>query len=254
MADRLSPAVTGWMQHDRNTSVALEEITKSACPPLLHALPTAVSSDKPYYGCRVFNDLAVSRLVAAGAAGNSGVILSTAWWPRATDFDLRKIGSSVSRGSFDIHATDTEQSLHALEIGLRASLQEITRNGLRALIVLGSPILIDDRDGRPIDAPECIFRNGDERLCSMAISTHRALTSATNEALSKVANEFSNTAIFDPIPILCTKTRCPAEINGVVAYTDYEHLSDTMFRHLSGSLAPYLEWLTNRRRADVAIR
>src|SRR4051812_13720384 len=165
---------------------------------------------------------------------------------QATDYDLTQIGSRERRVSFDISALDMEQSFLALEKGMRATLDEIIRNGLRALIVLQSPILLNDRDGRALDAPECISRQHDEDKCSMALTTHRKLSEATNRVLTRVASEFKNVTTFNPTSLLCTETRCPARLSGIIAYTDYEHLSATMSRRLTPSFAPYLAWLTSR--------
>ena len=70
--------------------IAVEEVTKAACPPLLNVLPTEpfVGAWKPYSACRSFNSWVADRLALAGAVGGSGVLLSDNWWFRATDFDL----------------------------------------------------------------------------------------------------------------------------------------------------------------------
>src|SRR5262249_21726615 len=154
------------------------------------------------------------------------VLISAAWWPRATDFDLRRIGSRYSRLSFDISAVTTEQSLRALETALRETFEAIRQHGLRAVIVLQTPILLARWSGRSLNAPECLFRKGDSE-CFMAVAVHDRLAGPVNQVIKKVAAEFSNVRIFDPIPFLCPEERCSARLRGVVAYTDYEHISAT---------------------------
>jgi len=111
MADRWAPAIQDWT-NAHESSVAIERLTKDACPPLIGALPTQprTGSWTPYVACRSFNDAVAGRLAVADAAGHSGVVLSAAWWPRATDSDLTRIGATERRLSFDVSARDTEQS------------------------------------------------------------------------------------------------------------------------------------------------
>ncbi len=247
MVNRLSPALRQWATY-RGSVVAIEQIAKAACPPLLHALPTepSVGGWKPYEGCRSINDFAMDRLSIAGEARNSGVIMAAAWWPRATDYDLRKLGAIEPRHSFDIAARDTDQALSALESFMRSTLREVTAKGLRVLLFLQSPILLSDWDGRALDVPECLFRRT-ERDCSMSLSTHRQISEAVNRVLKKVAAEFAEVRVLDLTNFLCIENVCPGRINGIVAYTDYEHMSATMSRALTGQLTPYFDWLTAPR-------
>jgi hypothetical protein len=244
MADRLSPALQQWASQ-RSDVVAIEQLTKPACPPLLNVLPTEPQKGawKPYDGCLSFNEQVIKRLLLAGTTGGSGVVLSAAWWPRATDFDLRQIGSLESRHSFDMGAKTTEDSLKALETALRSTLREITRHGLRVAIVLQTPILLNSWGGGALDAPDCLFRKN-EVDCSMPLATHNRLSNPIDQILKRLGDEVSGVRIFDPIPFLCPEGRCSARINGIVAYTDYEHLSMTMSGALTAAMAPYLDWLT----------
>jgi hypothetical protein len=94
----------------------------------------------PYEGCRSFNAWVVDkRLLLAGVTGGSGVLLSSVWWPRATDFDLRKMGTNESRHSFDLNARTTVDALKILETALRSTLRQITDQGVRVVVVLQRP-------------------------------------------------------------------------------------------------------------------
>jgi peptidoglycan/LPS O-acetylase OafA/YrhL len=247
IADRLSPALQQWAsQH--GAAVAIERLTKPACPPLLNVLPTEPLKGawKPYDGCRSFNGWVANRLSIAGATGSSGVLLSATWWPRATDFDLRQLGQPEPRHSFDINARTTEDSLKVLETAMRSTLREITDHGLRAVIVLQTPILLSTWGGTELDAPDCLFRKS-ELDCSMPLAVHNRLANPVNQILTRVAGEFSDVRIFDPIPVLCPEERCSARVKGIVAYTDFDHISMTMSGALTNVMAPYLDWLTADR-------
>ena len=92
---RFTPALQRWASQ-RGAPIEIEVLTKSACPPLVGVLPTEPKRGDwmPYDGCQSFNRWVEKRLLLAGMTGGSGVLLSALWWPRATDFDLRKVGDS----------------------------------------------------------------------------------------------------------------------------------------------------------------
>ena len=140
-----------------------------------------------------------------------------------------------------------ESSLAALERGLRSALRTLTDRGLRVVIVLQTPILISSWGHKFIDAPECLFRRSDSD-CAMSLAFHRQHAHGVNEVITRVAGEFPDVQVFDPTPILCPNDVCPARVNGIVAYTDYMHISKTMALAMVDSLAPYLRWLTAARQ------
>jgi peptidoglycan/LPS O-acetylase OafA/YrhL len=242
MANRLSPALNRWLE-SRGDPIGLEQITKSACPPLLNALPTlpGVRSWAPYESCKNVNLFAVSH-IADSKPGPVGVILSAAWWPRATDFDLRNIDSSEARHSFDVGARSTDQSLQILEFRLRETLLAISKSGARVVLMLQSPILLADKSNKALDVPLCLLRR-EEHDCTMRRALHDSLSSQVNHILTAVASEFVNVKTLDLTEYLCNEEVCPGRIDGVVVYTDYEHLSASMSRALGERLAPYFNWL-----------
>jgi hypothetical protein len=141
IAHRFAPALQRWASR-HSAPIGIEVLTKSACPALVGVLPT--EPDKgfwmPYEGCRSFNTWVVDkRLLLAGVTGGSGVLLSSVWWPRATDFDLRKMGTNESRHSFDLNARTTVDALKILETALRSTLRQITDQGVRVVVVLQRP-------------------------------------------------------------------------------------------------------------------
>ncbi len=239
-ADRLSPAVNDWARR-RTPPARVEQLTKEACAPLLHALP--LNSWGPDYGCQAFNDLVLKRLERAGQLKQSGVVIEGAWWPRATDWWTSK---GLTRVSFDVTATDTNEALRAFETRLRATFDVIDRDGLRALILLETPILLDS-DENLISAPECLFRSKDNgEDCNMNIAIHRKLSQDVNIVISRVAKEYRNVKTLDLVPRLCNNHVCPARVGGTIAYVDHEHLTATIAHRLTDSFAPYLEWLVGR--------
>jgi peptidoglycan/LPS O-acetylase OafA/YrhL len=251
IAHRFAPTLQQWASR-HSVPIGIEVLTKLACPPLVGILPT--EPDKgfwmPYEGCRSFNTWVVDkRLLLAGLTGGSGVLLSSAWWPRATDFDLRKMGASESRHSFDVNARTTVDVLKVFESALRSTLHLTTDQELRVVIILQTPILLSGWGGPALDAPACLFRKNDAD-CSMPLLLHNQLSNPVNNIIKKVAAEFSGVQVFDPIPILCREEKCSARVDGIIAYTDQLHLSATMAVALTEALTPYLDWLT-AESADI---
>jgi peptidoglycan/LPS O-acetylase OafA/YrhL len=245
IAVRFAPALQQWASR-HSAPIGIEVLTKAACPALVGVLPT--EPDKgfwmPYEGCRSFNTWVVDkRLSLAGVTGGSGVLLSSLWWTRATDFDLRKMGASESRHSFDLNARTTADALKVFEAALRSTLRLTTDRGLRVVIILQTPILLSSWEGPALDAPACLFRKNDAD-CSMPLLLHDQLSNPVNSIIKKVAAEFSGVRVFDPIPILCREEKCSARVDGIIAYTDQLHLSATMAVALTEPLTPYLDWLT----------
>jgi hypothetical protein len=78
----------------------------------------------------------------------------------------------------------------------------------------------------------------------MPLPFHDQLSNPVNSIIKKVAAEFSGVQVFDPIPILCREGKCSARVDGIIAYTDFLHLSVTMSVALTDALTPYLDWLT----------
>jgi peptidoglycan/LPS O-acetylase OafA/YrhL len=244
IADRWAPAVKAWPGF-ASRRVAFEQLTKSACPPVMTLLPTEpLAGDwKPYEGCRTFNEWDLSRFPRTNPSGQSGVVIAANWWLRATDLDLRRLGRPEARQSFDVNAVTTDESLAALEAGMRATLRDITGRGLRVLLILQSPMLIRADENALIDAPVCLFRSTDQD-CVMPRGLHERLSEPANRVLIKVASEFPEVRVFDPTPLFCPNDTCPARIGDIVGYTDHVHFSRTMADAMSGVLAGYLDWLS----------
>lgn len=246
LAEHWAPTLVEWAAR-RGGNADIEILTKSACPPLIGAMPHAVrtgGADIPYEACHSFNDLVIERLAKAGEAGGSGVVLSASFWLRATEFDLRNLGGMERRIAFDMSAHDTKQSLTALETFLRRSLREIELRGLRVVLMLQSPTLLK-ANGKSLYTPKCLLRLG-ETSCNMPLATHRSYVEQTDGVLRKLAGEFPNVRLFDPTTVLCRDDLCLTTIDGVVIYKDHMHLRAAMARKLTDDLAPYLNWLAER--------
>ena len=57
---------------------------------------------------------------------------------------------------------------------------------------------------------------------------------------------YQTKSIFDPIPLLCNGTKCPAKVDGLIAYRDQTHITVAMALHLAGQLGVKLDSLVAR--------
>ena len=85
-------------------------------------------------------------------------------------------------------------------------------------------LLIRDTPWPNKDIPTCLSTN---RICDTQVP-------------KKIQYSYSN--IFDPVPILCT-LKCPAKVDGLIAYRDQTHISVAMAEHLTDVLGAEIEKL-----------
>ncbi len=241
-ADHWSPALYAWAERQPQVP-AIEHLTKDACPPLPGVSPTEtrVGLWKPYAGCRAFNDQVAERLRIAAASGRATVVMSAAWWFRATDQDLTHGGAFLEPShSFDVGARGEAASRAVLAERLRHTLTGLRDQGLRTVIILQSPQLLK-ANGQRLRAPECLFRQS-EPYCAIPEALHRSRVALVHRTIAEVAAKFDSVRLFDPAPSLCDDGLCRARISGTVAYTDDGHISASMSVQMLDRLGPLLDW------------
>lgn len=240
-ADHWAPALDAW-RAAAGDSLAVERLTKNGCPPLLGLTPSLnyAHVPRPYDACREFNALIAARLAAARAAPGSGVVVASNWWHRAPPEALKPTMNGEDYHTFDVGAATRAASIAALQTGLRTTLRAIEAHGLRAVVVLQSPVL------RNV-APACVYLRREDR-CSSSDAEHRLRSADVDAAIRAVAAEFAGVRVVDPAVPLCRDGRCGPVIDGTIAYTDRSHLTASMSRALAGWLAPELAWLVGQRR------
>jgi peptidoglycan/LPS O-acetylase OafA/YrhL len=116
--------------------------------------------------------------------------------------------------------------------------------GLRVVLLLSSPVLRHK-------APHCLSRREDFD-CFVTRSEMLDYSGAVDARLRDVAARWGHVRVVDPKDFLCEKKRCPAEINGIVAYSDMDHLTNTFVRTLGSQFDEDLKWL--RGTVDPAIK
>lgn len=96
---------------------------------------------------------------------------------------------------------------------------------------LGSLLVIKDTPWPNRDIPSCVAENLNSEKCDTPRPT---------------GIDYGGLDTFDPIPLLCNATSCPAILNGVIAYRDHSHISVEMALKLRSDLAEKLDSLMAR--------
>jgi peptidoglycan/LPS O-acetylase OafA/YrhL len=93
----------------------------------------------------------------------------------------------------------------------------VRRNGMDV-------ILIADVPGHSASVPQCVARNGPEG-CSRSRTQVASARAPIVAGLREIAAQHDRTVVWDPIDEVCGKDRCEVVRDGVVLYSDDQHLS-----------------------------
>jgi peptidoglycan/LPS O-acetylase OafA/YrhL len=126
-------------------------------------------------------------------------------------------------------------SVAAWETGLTKTLSELHSRAIPTVIIRDTPYL-------DANVPLCLSRSGwlGHISASCATARDRALNATVAETERRVAAAFPAVQSIDLSDQLCTSATCPPVVDGVIAYSDNEHLTATMVRALTASLADAL--------------
>lgn len=219
--------------------------TFGACPPLLGVAP--VKNGQVQAACGEHNDQVAGELTALAAGGLRSVVLAGRWNaylglpetnPAAINSyalvrDWRTAGSE--RLKVGVSPLDHAGSLDSLRTGLRQTLSELDRLGIRVLLVAPVP--------EPyFNAAHCVHRRSPED-CIFSREKVEARRAATLTALQEAAAGFANVRMVDPIDNFCDQTWCYVYRDGALMYGDTDHMTARMSRQLRTSWQAYLNWL-----------
>ena len=242
-ADEWAPAIERWSS-DRG-HLAIEQLTKAACPPVLGLVPTDPEGNpnQPYEGCSLFNSLVEKRLAFLSANRTSNLVFLAGNWAARADFSA-KVATSNSRQFFDYHAETPETSLAYFERGIEQTLDRLDALGFTVLITLQPP------EQRYFPA-SCVLKLGADH-CMVTLSEQLEYSRSVDVVLRNSAARHRNVVLFDPKLVLCEHQICPAIIDNNIAYFDAEHVSASVAR--SDRVAKTLEPLLDQIQAFAKIR
>jgi len=116
------------------------------------------------------------------------------------------------------------------EGGIARTLGGFQERGIATIVIRDTPLLA-------ANVPLCLARSGWLGHATCATDRARALNGDVAGAERRAVATMSDSREIDLSDALCGRRICPPMVNGIVAYSDNEHLTATMAR----SLAPALE-------------
>jgi len=191
--------------------------------------------------CQTFNDRVVHSLAGWRSDRRlTGIILTGRWGHQmgveSPTLSERSLGEPAV--FFDHRASSTSQAMHYLSVSLTEVLDEARRHGLRVLIILPSPILT-------AKAPHCLSAR-EAQDCFVTLDEMSRYAGAVEAVIRNVAAGDPQIRLIDPKSFLCMEGRCPARLFGAVAYSDSNHLSNTVSLATAPQFAADLAWLARR--------
>ncbi len=217
-ASSLIPLVTEFAsQH--HTSMRIRFMPE--CPPMQDYSPTLIGVSRSR-GCEQFNRDVLTEVGALRPHGLRSVVIAARWWAYL----------------------QTPEAADAARKGMRATLLELQRLGVRVVIAAPVPEL-------PHEAPACLARRSiaacgvDRRSAEQRRATAMALLEENMAAVSQ-------TRLVDPMVRLCDAAFCSPLDAGDVLYSDAHHLSEAGSLVLWEIYAPVLSWSLDEETAVVA--
>jgi peptidoglycan/LPS O-acetylase OafA/YrhL len=190
----------------------VESYVMGACPAV--ALSGYVDGDKfpRYAGCLEYRDASIERVIARKP---SLVILSN------SDYYL-----SLGHGEFEDYRVKPDVWADAL----RRTYKLLTAAGLKVVVIRDVPLV-------PFDVPSCLSR----RAAQLPLATD--CTFSPDRVFQTVAHRAQDVAAFglgvrfvDMNDHVCTNDPCATMRNGMVLYTDDDHITATFAHSLGGVL------------------
>ncbi|MGY4651544.1 acyltransferase family protein [Mycobacterium sp. URHB0021] len=175
---------------------------KMGCPLTTERLPLVMGDNRPYPGCRTWNERVMPRLIA----------------------DHPDFVFTTSTRPWNIKPGDVMPGTY---IGIWKTLSD---NKIPILAMRDTPWLV--RNGQPYFPSDCLAKGGDAISCGIKRS---AVLSDHNPTLDFVA-QFPLLKPLDMSDAVCRKDICRAVEGNVLLYRDAHHISTTYMRTMTGEL------------------
>lgn len=75
-------------------------------------------------------------------------------------------------------------------------------------------------------------------------------TESSLKVLQKIAMNYSNVRLYEPMKTMCWDGKCPVEIDGLIGFTDEYHLSSSYTKTQSQYLVPLIEWALQSTQSE----
>lgn len=210
--------------------VTVATLTQRACRPL----SGPVGSD----ACVEFNRFVASNLAQWKQDRKLQGIILSARWPEGTGTIATSVSDRTSWKPghyFDKRANSQQELLALFAVELRSVLATARDYGLKVLLVMPSPV-------QKYAAAHCLSVLESHR-CLVTEDALSAYVSPAEKILREVATEFDNVRLLEPRSFMCQGGNCPVVIDGVIAYTDDDHISNSFAIKIADAFVPLLNWV-----------
>jgi peptidoglycan/LPS O-acetylase OafA/YrhL len=201
----------------------LESVIKLSCPSTTVAV---TNLGRRFFECDQWRELAIQQIIARRP---TIVVL-------VDDKTYTVVMEDQNR-----HADSSDVARQVWHDGLLRTISALRPSGARLVMLADTP--------HPVgDVPQCLVKHIDEpHQCD---SSARTSYNAADGMLERTAaRDAGNVSYISLVKHLCDATTCPASRDGMVRYSDSNHLSVAF----SASLAPYLSDELNRALAEPGL-
>jgi len=195
----------------------IEVNVMGGCPVADFSRLISGSTSRRYYQCSRYREAILRKLIAQ----KPGVVLLSSFDYYMESGEGEGIEQQVSESAW------TE--------GLRRTYARLTQAGIRVIAMRGTPLV-------PFNVPSCLSR----RAAGMAFATN--CTYALDRAFIQRARRAQDAAarglpvrFVDMNDLVCSAQRCVTERNGLVMFTDNNHLTASFSKSLAGPLGDRLQ-------------
>jgi peptidoglycan/LPS O-acetylase OafA/YrhL len=194
----------------------LVNLTKTGCPSVWVEVPNA-KLGRRYLECEQWREHAIRRIVAL----RPRLVLVTS----ASSYN-------VILGDAQPHTDSSAVARRAWHDGIVRTLSALAPSGARLAFLQDTPRM-------PWDVPRCLVRRVDEpERC--AVSRRRAVNAGAAASERHAALSVPGTAFVSLDDRICDGDRCPAMKDGVVRYSDSDHLAVRFAQSLAPALSAEL--------------
>lgn len=230
--------------------IAILMRSSGACPPLPGVVP--IDHDSALMDCARTNRAVEEEVMGFANHGTKGVLFASRWNnyvglpptdPGGGHFEAVLELESGDRIPADAHfrvgtpPLDHRGAMAATEHSLRSILTKLSHAGMRIVFLAPVPEM-------PFMGPHCLYRHSPER-CAIPRNDVDARRQPVVQMLTRLAGEFPNVRIWDPIEEFCDASRCYAYRHGILMYGDDDHMSWAMAKRLQQRYPQYLLWLAD---------
>lgn len=228
-ADHWTPAL---LEVTSKAHLGAGVLTKPSCRPL----PPPVGAED----CRAMNEYVLQNLKAWKKSRKlTGIVISARW-----DEGFGKDSLSLTdRGNFkpgqfyDSRASSENDALNKFRVSLDKLAKQTQSEGVMVLIILSSPVQ------RYFSQHCLLIKPANE--CYVELSATQEFSSATEKIILDVAKSNNNVHVIDPKSFMCDEFRCPVMLNGMIAYSDDDHVTAAFAKASANQFTQELSWLMN---------